>query len=208
MFITTETGILSPRERSKQYVKRGVMKAKMFRIILAAGLLTCLSLAGCGSHHSKSAPQPQPDTTSGSPDSTGGIKPPPFRPVMIVLKNTNHCIAPQGGVQYGAALRLSSCEPTDLNCKWLYNSSNRMLVSAANQELAINAWNGATDGGELRLHNGCTPSNPDCTWTWKNGMLVSDKNPHLAIRADGALLRLSHMCSPTKPECMWSQRER
>jgi hypothetical protein len=29
-------------------------------------------------------------------------------------------------------------------------------------------------GGGLRLHDGCTPSNTNCTFTWQSGSIVSD----------------------------------
>lgn len=86
-----------------------------------------------------------------------------------------------------------------------------MIVSARDSHLAINAWDGAVHGTVLRLHNSCQLSNPDCTWTYRNGMLLSDRNPSLAINAwDGAahgtVLRLHNGCVPTNPDCTWTYR--
>jgi hypothetical protein len=86
-----------------------------------------------------------------------------------------------------------------------------MLVSARNQQLAINAWGGAANGVILRLHEACQPSNPDCTWTRRDGMYVSDSNPSLAINAwdgalHGAVLRLSAACRPQNSDCTWTLR--
>ncbi|WP_373479198.1 hypothetical protein [Geminocystis sp.] len=95
----------------------------------------------------------------------------------------------------------------------LQTSSNqpKMILSNKNTSLAINAWDGAQHGTVLRLHKDCNPSNPDCTWTYKNGMFVSDKDPSLAINAwDGAqhgtVLRLHNKCVPSNPDCTWSLR--
>ena len=86
-----------------------------------------------------------------------------------------------------------------------------MLVSDRDPSLAINAWNGAKHGAELRLHDQCEPNNPDCTWTYRNGMLVSDRDPSLAINAwngakHGAELRLHDQCEPSNPDCTWTYR--
>ena len=85
-----------------------------------------------------------------------------------------------------------------------------MLISraAANPPLAVNAWNGASDGTVLRLHSGCTPTNGDCTWRFQDRMLISTKNPKLAIRAPGArhgaALVVSAACTRTTEECLWT----
>src|SRR4051812_38439338 len=80
--------------------------------------------------------------------------------------------------------------------------AGEMLRSDKDPGLSINAWGGAKHGAELRLHNACTPTNPDCTWTFRNGMIVSDRDPSLAINAwggaqHGTQLRLHNGCQPT-----------
>jgi len=40
-----------------------------------------------------------------------------------------------------------------------------MILSNTDPGLAINAWGGAQHGTVLRLHNGCRPNLPDCTWS-------------------------------------------
>jgi hypothetical protein len=89
--------------------------------------------------------------------------------------------------------------------------AGEMLRSDKDPALSINAWGGAKHGAELRLHNGCTPANPDCTWTFRNGMIVSDRDPTLAINAwngaqHGTQLRLFKGCTPTNPDCTWTYR--
>jgi hypothetical protein len=51
--------------------------------------------------------------------------------------------------------------------------------------LAINAYGGAQHGTTLKLHNGCSASNPDCTWTFRKGMILSDTNQALGLNAWG-----------------------
>ena len=88
-------------------------------------------------------------------------------------------------------------------------SNGEMIVSDRDHNLAINAWNGAQFGTVLRLHNACKPDNPDCTWTYHNGMLISDRDPNLAINAwngaqFGTVLRLHNACKPDNPDCTWN----
>ena len=87
-----------------------------------------------------------------------------------------------------------------------------LLLSNRDRALAINAWGGANVGTVLRLHNGCRPNNPDCTWTYSRGMLISDANPGLAISVvgspqNGAELRLVQNCRPETPACRWTYRD-
>jgi hypothetical protein len=103
------------------------------------------------------------------------------------------------------ALGCSDSQPKPLS------STQKMILSNKSPSLAINAWEGAQHGTVLRLHNKCVPSNPDCTWTYKNGMFISDKNPSLAINAwegaqHGTVLRLHNKCVPSNPDCTWSLR--
>lgn len=83
-----------------------------------------------------------------------------------------------------------------------------LLRSDRDGRLAINALNGAVEGASLALVNTCTPDNPDCTWTFRNGMIISDRNPQLAINATngarhGTQLHLTASCTPTNPDCTW-----
>ena len=187
------------------------MKATMFRMILAAGLLTCFMLAGCASHHTSPPAQPPPKIVTDDP------QPPkivvrdeaPFSCQLIVSQNDTARTLTAFGMSHGSELEVGKCTAVP-ECAWTY-TSNRMLVSCRDTRLALNAWNGAKDGGELRLHQGCTPSNPDCTWTWKNGMLVSDRDPNLAIEMfmnpfGVMMVRLSNMCSPATMPCRWFMR--
>jgi hypothetical protein len=86
-----------------------------------------------------------------------------------------------------------------------------MIRSDTNPSLAVNAWGGAAEGTVLRLHNGCTINNPDCTWTYEYGMLVSDTDPTLAIvpaggAADRNVLQLTKNCVRTNPTCTWTYK--
>jgi hypothetical protein len=63
------------------------------------------------------------------------------------------------------------------------------ILSNRNTALSINAWGGATHGAEIKLHNDCRPTNPDCTWIYRDGMLISGRDPTLAINAWGGKAR-------------------
>jgi hypothetical protein len=88
-----------------------------------------------------------------------------------------------------------------------------MITSDTNSALAVNAFGGAAPYVVLKLHDQCTDTNPDCTWTYQRGMLVSDTDPTLAINAfggaaDGTVLKLVPICmqsanplSVTNPDC-------
>ena len=86
--------------------------------------------------------------------------------------------------------------------------AGEMLRSDTNPTLAINALNGASEGATVGLSGICQESNPDCTWTFKDGMIVSDRNPNLAVNAtNGARhlgeLHLTSACTPDNPDCTW-----
>lgn len=87
-----------------------------------------------------------------------------------------------------------------------------MIKSDTDSGLAVNAWGGAAEGTELRLHNGCTSTNPDCTWTYLDGMLLSDSDPTLAINAwggadEGVALLLTRACTRDNPDCTWTYKK-
>ena len=61
-----------------------------------------------------------------------------------------------------------------------------MITSVNTGGLAINAYGGAAEGTYLRMHDGCTPTNPDCTWTWdKYGLRSDGVSGTLSVRTDG-----------------------
>ena len=82
-------------------------------------------------------------------------------------------------------------------------AAGMMLLSDTDSSLAVK---GAADG-TLTLASGCTPSNTDCTWTYTNGMLLSDTNPSLAINAYGGAdtgsgqLKLVSNCAANNTDC-------
>lgn len=86
-----------------------------------------------------------------------------------------------------------------------------MVTSNRDRSLAINAWGGASEGVVLRLHNACRITNPDCTFTYRGGLLISDRNTGLAIKAgrlaDGEPLILSASCMVSRRECSWTYRD-
>ena len=87
--------------------------------------------------------------------------------------------------------------------------AGELLLSDTNQFLAINAWNGAKHGAELRLGNACKPDNPDCIWIYSRGELLSARDQNLAINAwngaqPGTELRLHNACKPDNPDCTWT----
>jgi hypothetical protein len=85
-----------------------------------------------------------------------------------------------------------------------------MVLSDTNLGLAMNAWGGAREGGEVRLSDSCSTHNPDCTWAYRSGLLLSDSDQSLAITAgsgaDRTKLTLTKSCSAAKPECTWTYK--
>lgn len=84
-----------------------------------------------------------------------------------------------------------------------------MIKSDNNSNLAVNAFNGAAEGTVLKLSSACTATNPDCTFTYINGMLLSDRDPTLAVNAwqgatEGATLVLTRACTLDNPDCTWT----
>ena len=83
-----------------------------------------------------------------------------------------------------------------------------MLSSDADNTLAVTAV-GAVHGTTLKLFKGCTWENPECTWSYMNGMIVSDADPSLAINAwggagEGVVLRLNSTCTSSNTSCTWT----
>ena len=56
------------------------------------------------------------------------------------------------------------------------------ILPAGNVFLAVNAYGGAYDGGELKLYQDCPWKNGACTWTYRYGALVSDHDPAIGIK--------------------------
>jgi hypothetical protein len=86
--------------------------------------------------------------------------------------------------------------------------SNVMLTPHYRATLALNAWGGATFGNYLRLTDLCQASNPDCLWSFRDGMITS-VNTGLAINAFGGAaagthLRMHSGCTPTNTDCTWT----
>ena len=76
--------------------------------------------------------------------------------------------------------------------------------------ISVKAEGGAAPGVALKLSDACTEDDPDCTWTSQYGMLVSDKDPSLAITVgsavEGTPLTLSRSCVPSNPMCTWTYK--
>jgi hypothetical protein len=86
-----------------------------------------------------------------------------------------------------------------------------MMLSDTDPSLAVKPDGGAQNGAVLKLVSNCFPGNPECSWSYRNGMIVSDANPNLAVRPqgstlNGATLKLSDSCSPSNRQCTWSYR--
>jgi hypothetical protein len=89
------------------------------------------------------------------------------------------------------------------------HAAGMMLLSDNDyQQLAVNAYGGAKNGITLKLVDNCTAYNTDCTFTYHQGMLLSDTNPSLAIKANGrtygSTLVLVNNCTPSNPDCLWT----
>ena len=90
-----------------------------------------------------------------------------------------------------------------------------MLISERDPKLAVSGWDrddpggGVHHGNVLWLDDSCRPDHPACTWTYRNGMLVNDLDPGLAINAwggaqHGTELRLHNGCRSDNPDCTWT----
>jgi hypothetical protein len=79
------------------------------------------------------------------------------------------------------------------------------IRSASAYSLALNAYGGARSGAPILLNSGCAFDNADCTWTYSEGMLLSDRAPNLAIHPGANnWLELTDGCTPTTPGCTWT----
>jgi hypothetical protein len=98
-----------------------------------------------------------------------------------------------------------------------------MILSDADQTFAVRAAGGAHRYGGLVMSKTCSITNPDCTWTYQRGMLVSDADPTLVIRRylnsggkyslmlDTGALSDSPVglaaCTPADGNCTWTYRK-
>jgi hypothetical protein len=144
---------------------------------------------------------------------------------FMITSDTNSGLAVNafGGAAPNVVLKLhDQCTDGNPDCTWAYQRG--MLVSDKDPTLAINAFNGAAEGTVLKLvpicmqattfppsatdpacAGKCTFDNPDCTWTYKGGEFLSDRDPTLAINAVGGArvgttLGLTRAC--TKSNCL------
>jgi hypothetical protein len=134
---------------------------------------------------------------------------------LVSALNPNLAIYASGGAVHGADLILNKNCPNgkSLNCRWAFQSA--MIGDYATgtkgtvDSLMYNAWGGATEGTVIRLADGCTRDNPDCTWTFTpDGMIRSDRDHGLALNAWGGAavgtpLLLTGYCDPSNPDCRW-----
>lgn len=81
----------------------------------------------------------------------------------------------------------------------------RIIVdSSSGSVFALNAYGGASDGGEVKLWENCPKDNPDCMWYFRHGMIVSARNSALAIRGlTSGNLTLDSNCTSDDKECQW-----
>jgi hypothetical protein len=82
-----------------------------------------------------------------------------------------------------------------------------MIISDNDAALAINAVGGAAFGTQLQLSNLCHNGNPDCTWTFSQGMIRSDTNSELVINAfggaaDGTAMKWHDGCTTSNKDCV------
>jgi hypothetical protein len=87
-----------------------------------------------------------------------------------------------------------------------------MFNEASDPTLALNAFGGARSGGPLAIHNGCDVSNPDCTFTFAHGMMISDRDSTLAVNAWGGAapgnsVVLTNACTWSNLDCRWAWKQ-
>jgi hypothetical protein len=89
------------------------------------------------------------------------------------------------------------------------------IAIGTNNTLQINAFGGAADGGPVRLWQNCPANNTDCTWTYRNGLILSDTNLLIGLRApdhpvDGDHLIQSAACGAggiVPSSCRWAYHD-
>ena len=131
--------------------------------------------------------------------------------VLASNRNSKLQINAWNGARDGAELRLNEdCTAINPDCIWLFDPETNVIMSGRDPGLVISAAesDGAVHGAVLKLRTDCTVHDLDCHWIYKQGMLISMHNPHLAINAwdgaqQGTLLRLHEACEPSNPDCTW-----
>lgn len=84
------------------------------------------------------------------------------------------------------------------------SSHGFMLKLDSNSGLAV-----ATTGvkySHVFLSSSCTKTDPKCTWSFQEGLLVSDFDATMALRANGpnGPIEVTTACTPNNSECRWT----
>lgn len=118
---------------------------------------------------------------------------------MLLVMLTSQCV-PADGPQSAPAVEQGSSQLLG------QTMGGSRILSDRDPTLALNAYGGAHDGGDVKLWSNCPTNNPDCLWIYRQGMLLSARNPNLAIRGSATnigSLSLSSSCTPTNLDCTW-----
>jgi hypothetical protein len=124
---------------------------------------------------------------------------------FISAANPNLAIYARG--KHGADLVLDSgcVTSSSANCRFVIQ---RAMIGNANSGdgLMFNAWGGASQASPVRLADACTRDNHACTWTFRDGMILSDDG--LALNAyggatSGAQIVMAQNCDVSNPACRW-----
>jgi hypothetical protein len=124
-----------------------------------------------------------------------------------------------GGATDGGILRMNrACTITNPDCTWTYQRG--MLVSDKDPTLAIkrvrtsdNKWILRLARAALRVNPSepgtCTPSNGECTWSYKLGQFELDADRSYRLNARGgandlAEVGVSPACTTANNSCMWT----
>jgi hypothetical protein len=102
---------------------------------------------------------------------------------------------------------------TEANCYEFFAErtlGTGFMIVSDGSGLQWSAGIGATEGSQVILTTGCTTSKLECRWTFRNGMLLNDSDPALAVVASnarvGAKLTVTKLCSPSNQDCTWYMR--
>ena len=102
----------------------------------------------------------------------------------------------------------SACADGETNpdCTWTLESV--VLASGADPRLQLYAGDSPAHTAPVTLHRDCPETDSRCTWTFKQGRVLSDYNSDLAINAwggawIGGVLRLAAGCGPDNLDCLW-----
>jgi len=96
---------------------------------------------------------------------------------------------------------------TSKSCRWRIQQA--MIGSiGSSAHLMYSVYGGGGHAHAVLLSDGCTRDNPACTWTFINGMILSDSDHMTSLNAWGGAgvgtqLAMASTCVVSNPDCRW-----